>query len=410
MISRDVSVLLLTTCLFAATHVGGGTPQPTPAAHGGPRYEDLVSFFREWRAFQKPKIADGVPDYTAAAMAAQQRELATFRQRLAAIDPSGWSIPQQVDYHIVRAEVNGLDFDHRVLKPWANNPGFYVTVFSEESDQPAREGPFALGAVELWSYTFPLSAENAARIQAGIRAVPGLLAQAKTNLTGSGKDLWTYGTKAVRDQSAELAKLAAKLDGAAASLKTDVESARRATDEFAAWLESQAASKTGPSGVGIENYDWYLKNVQLVPYTWQQEVALMERELARSRALLAMEELKNAKLPLETPVASADEFDRRFNAAVTEYMAFLKDHEILTVEDYLDPALRARIGSFSAGPREFFPRWTTGIPRSCAPTGITGSTRRGWRASPIRARSGARSFSTTSSTRAPRATPRAGKS
>ena len=63
---------------------------------------------------------------------------------------------------------------------------------------------------------------------------------------------------------------------------------------FAAWLESQAASKTGPSGVGIENYDWYLKNVQLVPYTWQQEVALMERELARSRALLAMEELRNA--------------------------------------------------------------------------------------------------------------------
>ena len=48
--------------------------------------------------------------------------------RLAAIDPSGWPIPQQVDYHVVRAEMNGLDFDHRVLRPWANNPAFYVTV------------------------------------------------------------------------------------------------------------------------------------------------------------------------------------------------------------------------------------------------------------------------------------------
>ena len=35
-------------------------------------------------------------------------------------------------------------------------------------------------------------------------------------------------------------------------------------------------------------------------------------------------------------------------------MAFLRDHDILEVQDYMDPALRARIGSFSPGPREFF--------------------------------------------------------
>ena len=93
-----------------------------------------------------------MPDYTAAAMAAQQKALEGYKKRLAAIDPSGWPIPQQVDYQIVRAEVTSLDFDHRVLKPWANNPGYYVTFFPEESDQPKREGPFAEGAIELWSY------------------------------------------------------------------------------------------------------------------------------------------------------------------------------------------------------------------------------------------------------------------
>ncbi len=80
----------------------------------------------------------------------------------------------------------------------------------------------------------------------------------------------------------------------------------------------------------------------------------MERELARSQALLAMEELKNANLPQQVPVASAEEYDRRFNAAVAEYMAFLRDREILTIKDYMDPALRARIGSYSTAPREFF--------------------------------------------------------
>jgi hypothetical protein len=259
-----------------------------------------------------------------------------------------------VDYFIVRAELAGLDFDHRVLKPWANNPAFYVTVFTEESDQPAREGPFAQGAIEAWTYSFPLSAESAAKMDAGIRAIPGLLEQAKTNLTGSGRDLWIYGAKSLQQQGADLARLASKAAGAPGGLATDIEKAKRATDGFVVWLDAQAPSKTGPSGIGIENYDWYLKHVQLVPYGWREEVALMERELARSHALLAMEEEKNAKLPPQVPIASAEEHSRRFGAAVSEYMRFLRDHGILQDRDFLEPALRARIGSFHAGPREFF--------------------------------------------------------
>jgi hypothetical protein len=335
-------------CLLAAVAMFGGDVRP------GARYEDLVSLFAEWRAFQKPRLKNSVPDYTAGAMAAQREELVGFQHRLAAIDPARWPIGQQVDYHVVRAEMNGLDFDHRVLKPWANNPGFYVTVFSEESDQPAREGPFAYGAVELWTCAFPLSAQSAAQIASGIRTIPKLLAQAKTNLVGNGKDIWKYGLKSVEQQSVELKALAARLERAPASLKADVQRAIEATDAFAAWLESEAPSKTAPSGIGVDNYNWYLKNVQLAPYTWQEEVTIMERELTRSHALLAMEEQRNAKLPPQVPIASAAEYDSRFSAAITEYMAFLRDHDILTIRDFMDPALRARIGSFSAGPREFF--------------------------------------------------------
>jgi hypothetical protein len=354
-ISREFSIWTASAVLLSAAPfvlaAAGMTPVSPP---GSARYADLLSFFRDWREFQKPKLVGGVPDYGAAAMAAQQRELEDYRRRLAAIDTSGWPIPQKVDYQIVRAELAGLDFDHRVLKPWANNPAFYVTVFTEESDQPAREGPFAAGAVELWTYRFPLAAERAAALEAGLRAIPGLLAQAKTNLTGNGRDLWIFGARSIRQQSADLADLAKKLAGAPPGLAADVEKARRATDDFAEWLDSQAASKTGPSGIGVENYNWYLKNVQLVPYTWEEEVALMERELARSQALLAMEEQRNSRLPQPVPVAGAEEYSRRFNAAVTEYMAYLKDHEILTVRDWMDGALRARIGSYSPAPREFF--------------------------------------------------------
>ena len=147
---------------------------------------------------------------------------------------------------------------------------------------------------------------------------------------------------------------ASKLDASQAPLKADLDRAKKATDDFAGWLDAQAASKTGPSGVGIENYNWYLKNVQLVPSTWAEEVEFMKRELARSTALLTMEELKNAKLPPQVPIASAAEYDKRFNDAVTAYMAYLRDNEILTIKPWMDAALRARIGSYSPGPLEFF--------------------------------------------------------
>ncbi|HEY1434599.1 MAG TPA: hypothetical protein VGG65_04440, partial [Thermoanaerobaculia bacterium] len=204
MIFREPAALAMAVGLLTGIVAGTGAAKASSTA---PVNDELVAFFQQWRAFQKPKLVDGVPDYGAVAMAAQQRELDQYRRRLAAIDPSAWPVAQQVDYYIVRAELSGLDFDHRVLKPWANNPAFYVTVFTEESDQPAREGPSAEGAVELWTFAFPLSAARAEQLDAGLRTIPRLLAQAKLNLTGDGRDLWIYGTKAIRQQSADLAKL-----------------------------------------------------------------------------------------------------------------------------------------------------------------------------------------------------------
>ena len=338
---------LLLSAACATPERPADTPRPT-------RYQDLVVLFGEWREFQRPRLMNGLPDYTATAMATQQRELATWQRRLASIDTTGWPVAEQVDYQVVRAEMNGLDFDHRVLRPWANNPAFYVTVFPDQSDQPAREGPFAYGGVELWTYAFPLSPAHAAQLDSGMRVIPGLLEQARTNLIGTGQDLWVFGAKSIREQSAALAHLAGQVAEAPGDLGADVRRAQAATDAFAAWLDSLAPSKTGPSGIGIDNYSWYLKHVQLAPYTWQDEVTLMERELARAHAFLALEEQRNAGLPLQVPVASAEEHGRRFNAAVTEYLAFLKRHDIVTIRDDMDPALRARIGSFTPGPREFF--------------------------------------------------------
>jgi hypothetical protein len=349
-----VSSLILVTALVTGLLVGGQRVLGQAQKDGG-GYAKLVGLFEEWRGLQRPKVVGGVPDYTARAMKAQQGALPGFQKRLMAIDTAGWSISQQADLHIVRAEMNGLDFDHRVIRPWENDPAFYQTVFGSESDQPAREGHNAYGSLELWSYSFPLDAKSIAEIRAGLQSVPPLLDQARRNLVGTKRDLWTFGARAIRQQTGVIDRFAKRLtDPAGSALKPDVDRAREATEAFAAWLDGETAKKTTPSGIGINNYDWYLKNVALLPYTWRDEVVLMERELARALSSLALEEQRNASLPPGTAISNADEYARRAQAGVNDYMKFLADRQVMTIRDYLDPALRARVGNYSAPPREFF--------------------------------------------------------
>ena len=67
---RSAIIYLITTLVLFA---GCATSEVTPSTS----YDDLVALFEEWRAFERPEFADGVPDYTAGAMAAQRGELAT---------------------------------------------------------------------------------------------------------------------------------------------------------------------------------------------------------------------------------------------------------------------------------------------------------------------------------------------
>jgi hypothetical protein len=150
----------------------------------------------------------------------------------------------------------------------------------------------------------------------------------------------------MQGQVSSLDDLAAKTSDSGPELRRAIADARAATVEFVAWLELQAPGKTGPSGIGKEAYDWSLRHVHLVPMTWDDEVVLLKRELARAHAALRLEEQRNRGLPPLTAPGNAEEYARKANDAVTKYMAWLKAKDILGVEPYLEPALRAHIDAF----------------------------------------------------------------
>jgi hypothetical protein len=317
-------------------------------------YDELVTLFSEWRAFEAPEFDGAVPDYTDEAMARQFAELSAWKQRLWSLDISEWPIEQQIDWHLVRAEMNGLDFDHRIRRPWAQNPAFYQMMHPAQSDVPAHEGPLMHGGIEVWTYDYPLSSADAAVLTEQFAAIPAVLEQARGNLAGSNaRDIWHAGIRTFHRQANDLRSYRERVSGTSTALDQALAAAAEASDEFADWLEAELPGKTGPSGVGSEAYTWYMHNVHLVPWSWQEQVTIMRRELARSHASMRLEENRNRNLPELDRIATREQYDRELDATVERYIEFLEREEVETVEPWAAPALRAIIGPFTpAAPGE----------------------------------------------------------
>jgi hypothetical protein len=336
--------------LFAFSTLSGAN------IHTSDNHESLVALFKEWREFERPPMLYGAPDYTKKTFAKRYESFKKYRQRLDDIDHSKWPIEQKVDWYILLAEMNGFDFNHRVLKPWVRDPAFYKSIWTYKSDVPAHEGPAHHMVTELWTYSFPPSKSEEARLVADLNVIAPLMNQAQTNLTGNARELWITGIRDIRQQSENLDDIREMVgDNASEELKTAIAEAKAATSELIAWLEQQVPLKTGPSGIGKENYTWYQQNVHLVPLTWEDEVMVLKRELARAWSSLKLEEHRNRHLPKLKVAATEEEFKELTERSVKKFMAFLKDKEILTVADYFEPALRAHMGKFvPAEKRNFF--------------------------------------------------------
>jgi len=310
-----VIVLSMITC----------TPENAKTTSG--KYEDLLEIFQEFRAFQVPDIIDGVPDYSPAAMEKQARGLTLLQQRLASMDISNWPVSQQVDYHIVRAEMNGLEFYHRILKPWERDPVFYL--FSQ-----GGAGPAAYGRPELSH--MPMSGEDLKVLGQRLRAVPFLLEQARTNLSNASGDLALIALYFLKDEILLYENLHARLKDHHPDLIPAVEDALASVKAYGIWLEENKYSMTAPAGIGKENYNWYLKNVQLVPYTWDEIMPALTHEYEQAITALTLEKNKNRKLPPLELVQSNEEYHRRWREAEEFMNKFVRDNEIYTIPDYIE--------------------------------------------------------------------------
>ena len=325
---------------------------PQPA-----EYQALVDLFNDWRKFEDPPRVNGAPDYTADRFKKDHQFFKNLEERLARIKIDGWPVPYQVDWHIVRAEMNGYDFNYRVLKPWVRDPAFYQTVWMYQSDVPDHEGPTNHATLEFWTYQFPLSHDEEEHLTSDLKVIPPFLDQARGNLTGNARDLWVAGIENFKQQARDLDQIAGRLQDFKTQSKftSALKNAQKATKDFIIWLKEQAPGKIGPSGIGKDNYTWYQQNVHLLPFTWEEEVQLLQRELDRAWSSLKLEEQHNKGLPSMSAANTPEEFARLTERGVKRFMNFLKEKEIMPIKSNMEPALREHMGKFvPENQRNFF--------------------------------------------------------
>ena len=319
-------------------------------------YKDLVNLFNEWRDFESPPLLNGAPDYTKERFEKDHNNFISLSKKLNSFNISNWSVNDQIDWHIVRAEMNGYDFNYRVLRPWERDPAYYQTLWMYQSDVPAHEGPTNHGVLEFWMYDIPLGSESKQKIIKELKSITPFLNQAKINLTGNAKELWEAGIENLRQQRDNLIVVRSKLNlSSEHEINKEIKNAINSTEEFIKWLEDESSKKTGPSGIGKENYTWYQQNVHLLPMTWEDEVSLLQRELDRSWSSLKLEEHNNRNLPELSPANTPEDFERLTEEGVRRFIDFIKNKDIMPFKENMEPALREHMGKYvPENERNFF--------------------------------------------------------
>lgn len=348
--SRHVRHWYIVVAIFMLASGTGATAATYPGMPDGrDSYEQLIRVyddFLQWldaETLQKDRPVTDVagqkaalnPDYSLRAMAQRRREIEAFHRRLEAMAVSDWPRAQQAEFLAVRARVDQEVFRLHVTRPWARDPGFYV-------DRMLR-----LTFAEL-----PLEDDALVQLSGRLASIPALVSQAQQNLTDVAAD---YADLAIFNLSnadgvghgypyravppAGVVGWYEDMLGRAREqqpeLVDSILAAKTAIEQFDDWLRTNRSRMTGKAGVGRDQFNWYLRQVKLLPFTADQIVVLGERELNRLWSTYALEQHRNRNLPPITLPTSAKQYQQRIDRTDKRIRDFLVDEEIITIPDYI---------------------------------------------------------------------------
>jgi uncharacterized protein (DUF885 family) len=263
--------------------------------------------FWTWRAAQQPRSHDDivridrpagwVPDFTAEAIDRYRAEAAAFERRLADLGADLSDPADEVDYRLMRSAIRRVFWELDTLRLWQIHPGFYL-------DQ-------TLGCVFDLLTPVNVTAEILHDVSRMLAATPDIVATGRQNLDGNAvTEFAELAIGALGDVESKVLDVAAALNrlnpaGWSAADASELEQrAQVAGEALAAYrqhLVDGLPALTDWLPIGREEFQTFLRDIALVPYTPEQLVFIGRHESERAVALELLERRRNGHDNRDSP-------------------------------------------------------------------------------------------------------------
>ncbi len=270
-------------------------------------------------------------DYSPAAMAARERHIHELLARVRAMHTDGWSKDDRIDRVLFLSQLERPDFDARVLKFEQTNPIQYVDECSN-------------AIFTLLKKDYDTHRHRALSAEQRLRAMPAMLEQAKANLSApvrlyaelaieSARDLDPLFTQSLMTLADELSP--AEREQFVQARDQALKSIHAFADDLAARVNSMPAFRP----MGLDNYNYLLHHVYLLPIDATQLAMLGEAELARYSGLEAL--LPNPAMANPDPARSKniprnqEEFLAAYESRLKDILGFLRAQNLITIPGYI---------------------------------------------------------------------------
>ena len=307
---------------------------------GAAALQKLANDYYNWRNQTDPVSSsnaglhtwdDKLGDFSPAKINERAQRVHALLDRVRAMKIETWPKDDRIDALLFRSQLENVDFGHRVLKFEFTNPQTYVdecsnAIFSllkKEYDRPQK---------------------RAVAATARLKAMPALLKQGLTNLQNPVKLYAKLAIDSARSIDPLFNQSLMALDVGLAPNEHDElikarDAAIAAMHSFADELEKRMPKMVDFAPMGEANYNYYLKHVLLLPLDAREVEMIGRVENARYRALEAL--LPDPKLADPDPKRAAnipadqEAFLKAYESRETEMINFLKEHNLVTIPDYL---------------------------------------------------------------------------
>jgi uncharacterized protein (DUF885 family) len=340
--------LLQSTALFLAAAVasvpaGGTIAASDDSSAYANKLLDLAHRYTDNGYAESPTAAtdagihrydDRLADYSAQAQNASAERSHLFRNELAALlPPSNATVHEQIDYLLLRSNIESDWFGRTVVQALARNPSAY-------------EGECSNGIFSLIKKKFASDEIRVHDAIARLRACPRVLDDGKANLTDTVREFAQVASEDIASgDSLYTTSLNAIATDVSPATRTQLHAAQQvaltALHAYKTWLDAHVASyHAGGFAVGKAQYDWYLRRVLLLPYDSDQVARIGALELVRDRALEAWENNRDAHGAAgiaQPPFTSKAAFLHYYEEQTRKLIAFLKSHDIVDIPPYIGP-------------------------------------------------------------------------